>query len=136
MQCAEAYFEFLCEWLVDHCYDDMELMAKFIDKTALQRLEVVAQSMFPRVGEAVANLEEAAKVKKFENKVEWGIDLASEHERWGNLFAVAIAKRIMRLFLNHWLHGNSISYTDAFLNLGCCKMLNTMPLLSQELITR
>ncbi|KAL0289369.1 UNVERIFIED_CONTAM: Asparagine--tRNA ligase, cytoplasmic 1, partial [Sesamum radiatum] len=81
MQCAEAYFEFLCEWLVDHCYDDMELMAKFIDKTALQRLEVVAQSKFPRVGEAVAILEEAAKVKKFENKVEWGIDLASEHER-------------------------------------------------------
>ncbi|KAL0434867.1 UNVERIFIED_CONTAM: Asparagine--tRNA ligase, cytoplasmic 1 [Sesamum radiatum] len=60
----------------------MELMAKFIDKTALQRLEVVAQSKFPRVGEAVAILEEAAKVKKFENKVEWGIDLASEHERY------------------------------------------------------
>ena len=32
--------------------------------------------------EAVSILEEAAKEKKFENKVEWGIDLASEHERY------------------------------------------------------
>ncbi|KAL0294668.1 UNVERIFIED_CONTAM: Asparagine--tRNA ligase, cytoplasmic 1 [Sesamum radiatum] len=74
MNCAEAYFEFLCEWLLERCYDDLELIAKFIDKTALQRLEVVAKSKFPRVGEAVAILGEAAKVNKFESNVEWGID--------------------------------------------------------------
>ncbi|KAK4415625.1 Asparagine--tRNA ligase, cytoplasmic 1 [Sesamum alatum] len=84
MNCAEAYVRFLCQWLLDNCYDDMEFMTKFIDKTALQRLEMVAKSKFHRVTytEAVAILEEAAKVRKFENKVEWGIDLASEHERY------------------------------------------------------
>ncbi|KAL0283331.1 UNVERIFIED_CONTAM: Asparagine--tRNA ligase, cytoplasmic 1 [Sesamum radiatum] len=45
---------------------------------------MVAKSKFPRVAEAVAILEEAAKVKKFENKVEWGIDSASEHERYNH----------------------------------------------------
>ncbi|XP_073034111.1 asparagine--tRNA ligase, cytoplasmic 1-like [Primulina eburnea] len=84
MNCAEAYVRFLCQWLLDNCYDDMEFMTKFIDKTAIQRLEMVAKSKFHRITytEAVAILEEAAKVRKFENKVEWGIDLASEHERY------------------------------------------------------
>lgn len=84
MNCAEAYVKFLCQWLLDHCYDDMEFMTKFIDKSAIQRLQMVASSQFHRVTytEAVAILEEAAKVKKFDNKVEWGIDLASEHERY------------------------------------------------------
>ncbi|KAK6147782.1 hypothetical protein DH2020_018694 [Rehmannia glutinosa] len=84
MNCAEAYVRFLCQWLLDHCYDDMDFIKQKIDKTAIQRLEMVAKSKFHRITytEAVAILEEAAKVKKFENKVEWGIDLASEHERY------------------------------------------------------
>ncbi|XP_051131397.1 asparagine--tRNA ligase, cytoplasmic 1-like [Andrographis paniculata] len=84
MNCAEAYVRFLCQWLLDNCYEDMEFMTKFIDKGALQRLQMVAKSKFIRITytEAIAILEEAAKVKKFENNVEWGIDLASEHERF------------------------------------------------------
>ncbi|KAL2534283.1 Asparagine--tRNA ligase [Abeliophyllum distichum] len=84
MNCAEAYVKFLCQWLLDHCYDDMEFIAKFIDKTALDRLKMVASSNFYRITytEAVSILEEASKEKKFENAVEWGIDLASEHERF------------------------------------------------------
>ncbi|KAL0367885.1 UNVERIFIED_CONTAM: Asparagine--tRNA ligase [Sesamum calycinum] len=31
---------------------------------------------------AFADIQEAVKARKFENKVEWGIDLASEHERY------------------------------------------------------
>ncbi|XP_020555069.1 asparagine--tRNA ligase, cytoplasmic 1-like [Sesamum indicum] len=67
IKCAEAYVRFLCERLLDHCYDDMEFMTKFIYKTALQRLEVVAKSKFHRVTytEAVAILEEVAKLIDF-----------------------------------------------------------------------
>ncbi|MCD7451453.1 Asparagine--tRNA ligase, cytoplasmic 1 [Datura stramonium] len=84
MNCAEAYVKFLCQWLLDHCLDDMEFMTKFIDKDALSRLRLVASSNCHRITytEAIEILEVAAKVKKFENKVEWGIDLASEHERY------------------------------------------------------
>nr|GMC61486.1 asparagine--tRNA ligase, cytoplasmic 1-like [Ipomoea batatas] len=84
MNCAEAYVRFLCQWLLDNCLDDMEFIAKFIDKGAINRLRLVASSDFHRITytEAITILEEAAKVKKFENKVEWGIDLASEHERY------------------------------------------------------
>uniref|UniRef100_A0A5B7AGN8 asparagine--tRNA ligase n=1 Tax=Davidia involucrata TaxID=16924 RepID=A0A5B7AGN8_DAVIN len=84
MNCAEAYVKFLCQWLLDNCLDDMEFMVKNFDKGAIDRLRMVASSDFVRISytEAVAILEEAAKERQFENKVEWGIDLASEHERY------------------------------------------------------
>ncbi|GER30361.1 asparagine--tRNA ligase [Striga asiatica] len=84
MNCAEAYVKFLCKWLLDNCSDDMEIITKAIDSSAVQRLKMVADSTFRRITytEAITILEEAAKVKKFDNKVEWGIDLASEHERF------------------------------------------------------
>ncbi|KAL9242026.1 hypothetical protein vseg_016072 [Gypsophila vaccaria] len=83
MNCAEAYVKFMCQWLLDHCLDDMEFMVKNFDKTAIDRLKMVATTPFVRITytEAVTLLERVTD-KKFENKVEWGIDLASEHERY------------------------------------------------------
>ncbi|KAL5724110.1 asparagine--tRNA ligase [Ranunculus cassubicifolius] len=83
MDCAEQYVKFLCKWLLDHCFDDMDLMVKNYDKTAIERLQNVSSSPFARITytEAVEILEKVTE-KKFENKVEWGIDLASEHERY------------------------------------------------------
>ena len=83
MKCAEAYVKFLCQWLLDNCLDDMAFMVKNFDKSAIDRLRMVASTDFVRLSytEAVAILEEASKERQFENKVEWGIDLASEHER-------------------------------------------------------
>ncbi|XP_057966970.1 asparagine--tRNA ligase, cytoplasmic 1 [Malania oleifera] len=86
MNCAEAYVKFLCHWLLDNCLDDMEFMAKHFDKSAIDRLKLVASTPFERITytDAVELLKDAEKKgkKKFENKVEWGIDLASEHERF------------------------------------------------------
>ncbi|KAK9690124.1 hypothetical protein RND81_09G106400 [Saponaria officinalis] len=83
MNCAEAYVKFMCQWLLDHCLDDMEFMVKNFDKTAIDRLKMVASTPFVRITytEAVTLLERVTD-KKFENKVEWGVDLASEHERY------------------------------------------------------
>ncbi|XP_071705548.1 asparagine--tRNA ligase, cytoplasmic 1-like [Rutidosis leptorrhynchoides] len=85
MKCAEAYVRFMCQWLLDNCYDDMEFMVEKFDKNAIKRLQMVASTNFVRLSytEAVTILEEAVvKGHKFENKVEWGIDLASEHEKY------------------------------------------------------
>ncbi|CAI8619707.1 unnamed protein product [Vicia faba] len=85
MNCAEAYVKFLCQWLLDNCLEDMQFMADKIDKGCIDRLKLVASSPFVRLSytEAVEILEESVKNgKKFENEVKWGIDLASEHERY------------------------------------------------------
>jgi asparaginyl-tRNA synthetase len=49
---------------------------------------MVSSTPFERISytEAVQLLEEAVRGgKEFEKNVEWGIDLASEHERYANL---------------------------------------------------
>jgi asparaginyl-tRNA synthetase len=84
MNCAESYVQYLCKWLLKHCREDMEFMVKHVDPTAIERLELVSSTPFERISytEAVKILQGTGK--KFENKVEWGIDLASEHERFGD----------------------------------------------------
>ncbi|KAI5334711.1 hypothetical protein L3X38_024844 [Prunus dulcis] len=63
----------------------MEFFAERYDKSCIDRLRVVASTPFERITytEAVDLLIEAVKNGKgFENHVEWGIDLSSEHERY------------------------------------------------------
>eukprot|EP00245_Coleochaete_scutata_P009352 TRINITY_DN305_c0_g1_i1.p1 TRINITY_DN305_c0_g1~~TRINITY_DN305_c0_g1_i1.p1 ORF type:complete len:573 (-),score=112.10 TRINITY_DN305_c0_g1_i1:634-2352(-) len=87
MNCAEDYVRYLCRWLLDNCRDDMEFMEKRVDKTCVQRLENVANNGFARVTytEAIEILEKVDQ-KSWKTcadvKVEWGIDLSSEHERY------------------------------------------------------
>ncbi|XP_015889172.3 asparagine--tRNA ligase, cytoplasmic 1 [Ziziphus jujuba] len=85
MNCAEAYVKFLCQWLLDNCLEDMKFMADKFDKSCIDRLRMVSSTPFERITytKAVELLEEAVKKGKvFDNKVEWGIDLSSEHERY------------------------------------------------------
>ena len=85
MNCAKAYVKFNCQWLLDNCLEDMDFMADKFDKGCIDHLKLVTSTPFIRVTytEAVEILEDAVKNgKKFENEVKWGIDLASEHERY------------------------------------------------------
>lgn len=85
MQCAEDYVRYCCKFLLDNCRQDMDFVVKMIDATAIERLEQVAHTPFKRVAytEAIELLEKAvADGKKFEHPVSWGIDLATEHERF------------------------------------------------------
>lgn len=84
MRCAEAYVKFMCQWLLDNCLDDMKFITDKHDKDAIGRLRMVASKDFIRLSytDAITILEEAAKEQKFVNEVKWGVDLASEHERY------------------------------------------------------
>jgi asparaginyl-tRNA synthetase len=85
MQCAEDYVRSCCRHVLDTCRADLEFIAKMIDPTCIERLEAVANTPFMRLSytDAIAKLEEVvAGGKKFEYPVSWGIDLASEHERY------------------------------------------------------
>ncbi|KAK1381379.1 Asparagine--tRNA ligase [Heracleum sosnowskyi] len=84
MRWAEAYVKFLCQWLLDNCLADMEFMADKYDKGAIDRLRMVVSKDFVRVSytDAITILKEAPKKHKFKNEVKWGVDLASEHERY------------------------------------------------------
>eukprot|EP00193_Tetraselmis_chui_P011899 CAMPEP_0177790698 /NCGR_PEP_ID=MMETSP0491_2-20121128/23502_1 /TAXON_ID=63592 /ORGANISM="Tetraselmis chuii, Strain PLY429" /LENGTH=585 /DNA_ID=CAMNT_0019312807 /DNA_START=170 /DNA_END=1928 /DNA_ORIENTATION=- len=86
MQCAEDYVRYCCKYLLANSMPDLEFIVKMIDAGAIERLQQVADTPFERVTytEAVDILQTAIreKKKKFQYKVEWGVDLQSEHERY------------------------------------------------------
>ena len=85
MDLEEDFIKYCVRWALDNCKDDLDFLNKMIDKTLLERLQSVVEGSFVRLPytEGIKILEEAvAKGHKFEFPVSWGMDLASEHERY------------------------------------------------------
>ena len=85
MDLEEDFIKYCVQWALDHCKDDLGFLNKMIDKTLLDRLNSVLTDRFVRLDytEGIKILEEAvANGQKFEFPVSWGMDLASEHERY------------------------------------------------------
>lgn len=85
MEVAEDMLKYVIRTVMERCPDELQMFNKFVDKGLLERLEHVVNSDFARVSytEAIEILETAiAAGQKFDYKVEWGIDLQTEHERF------------------------------------------------------
>ena len=85
MDLEEDFIKYCVRWALDNCKDDLEFLNKMIDKTLLERLQSVVEGSFVRLPytEGIKILEEAVSAgHKFEFPVSWGMDLASEHERY------------------------------------------------------
>lgn len=87
MDNAEAYVKHVVAHVMQHCSKDIEFFGKFQDKGLAARLDAVVQKPFARVEyrKAVEMLQKeiAKNPKKWEYpEVEFGTDLATEHERW------------------------------------------------------
>lgn len=79
---AEDMLKYVFKAVLEERRDDMEFFAQRIDKDVINRLEKFVESDFAQVDytDAIDILLKSGK--KFEFPVEWGIDLASEHERY------------------------------------------------------
>ena len=79
---AQAMMKYVFKTVLDKNADDMRFFAEFINKDVVARLEQLVNSDFEMITytEAINHLLKTTKT--FENPVSWGIDLASEHERW------------------------------------------------------
>jgi asparaginyl-tRNA synthetase len=86
MDCAEDYLKFCLKYVLKNNMDDLTFFDERVEKGLIERLTKVVNTPFKRVPytEAVEILEKDIKEKKlkFENKVYWGCDLASEHEKY------------------------------------------------------
>ena len=85
MDLEEDFIKYCVQWALDNCQDDLEFLNKMVDKTLLERLRSVVADSFERLPytEGIRILEEAVRNgRKFEFPVSWGMDLASEHERY------------------------------------------------------
>ena len=85
MDLAEEFIKYCVQWALDNCYDDVKFLNDMFDKGLIERLQGVLKESFVRLPytEGIKILEEAvANGHKFEFPVYWGVDLASEHERF------------------------------------------------------
>lgn len=85
MDLEEDFIKYCVRWALDNCKDDLDFLNTMIDKTLLERLQGVLKDDFVRLTytDGIKILEEAAADgHKFDFPVSWGMDLASEHERF------------------------------------------------------
>jgi asparaginyl-tRNA synthetase len=85
MQLAEDFIKYCVLWALDNCMDDLRFLNDTFDKELIERLQGVLQDTFVRLPytEGIRILEAAvAGGHSFEFPVYWGVDLASEHERY------------------------------------------------------
>jgi asparaginyl-tRNA synthetase len=79
---AEALLKHVFRRVLEECEEDMAFFNARIDDTVLVRLSSVVESDFERMDYAEAIDILRASGESFEFPVEWGLDLASEHERF------------------------------------------------------
>ena len=82
MDLAEDFLKYCLNYVLENCAEDMEFFNKFVQKGIIDDLKAVAEADFTRISytQAIKDLE--ASGKTFEFPVSWGIDLASEHEKF------------------------------------------------------
>ena len=82
MDLAEECIKYCISYALEHCADDIQFLNDMFDKELIERLHFVINNDFVRLSytEGIKILEESGK--KFEFPVYWGVDLASEHERY------------------------------------------------------
>jgi len=99
MQLSEDFMKYVIQYALDNCKDDLAFLqqreinedkqkpqAERHDMSLIERLEFVVNNEFEKITytEAINILQRSKpfKKKKFKFPVEWGVDLASEHERF------------------------------------------------------
>merc|ERR1711991_936645 len=86
MDCAEDYLKFCVRAAMERCSEEINFFDKWVTPGLIDKLYKIVESDFVRITytDAIKQLEAAiaAGEVKFENKVEWGVDLASEHEKY------------------------------------------------------
>ena len=119
MNLIEELIKYCIQDVMDNCPAEMEFFNTMIDKTLLDRLNAVKNSEFRRMTytEAIDLLLKAPV--KFENKVEWGIDLNTEHERYiceqivkGPVFLTDYPKDIKAFYMRQNDDGKTVAACD------------------------
>ena len=82
MDLAEEMIKYLIRFVLEECHDDIELFAKYVDKTLIKTLDNIASADFKRLSynSAVDILKRSEKT--FDYDIDFGKDLQTEHERY------------------------------------------------------
>lgn len=119
MMLIEDMVKYCIDYVFENAPEEMNFFNTMIDKTLIDRLKAVRNSEFRRMPytEAIDILLKAPV--KFENKVEWGIDLNTEHERYiceqvvkGPVFLTDYPKDIKAFYMRQNDDGKTVAACD------------------------
>ena len=119
MELIEDCIKYCIKYVMDNCPEELNFFNTMIDKTLLDRLNHVLNSEFRRMPytEAIDLLLKAPI--KFENKVSWGMDLNTEHERYiceqivnGPVFLTDYPKDIKAFYMRQNDDGKTVAACD------------------------
>ena len=82
LEVEESMFKYIINYVLENAPEEMKFLDSLVVKGLIDRLTAIVESDFGRITytEAVEILKEHND--RFENKVEWGDDLQTEHERF------------------------------------------------------
>jgi asparaginyl-tRNA synthetase len=123
MDVIEDMVKFCIDYVMENCPEEMKFFNERIDTTLFERLNKVKNSTFRRMPytEAIEILQKAVQDGvKFENsKIEWGMDLMTEHERYltekvvdGPLFLTDYPKDIKAFYMRQNDDGKTVAAVD------------------------
>ena len=119
MELIEDMVKYCIDYVFENAPEEMNFFNTMIDKGLIEKLKKVRNSEFRRMTytEAIDILLKAPV--KFENKVEWGIDLNSEHERYicekvvdGPVFLTDYPKDIKAFYMRQNDDGKTVAACD------------------------
>ena len=119
MNLIEDMVKYCIDYVLENAPEEMKFFNTMIDKSCIERITKVRNSDFKRMTytEAIDLLLQADV--KFDNKVEWGMDLNSEHERYicekivdGPVFLTDYPKEIKAFYMRVNDDGKTVAACD------------------------
>ncbi len=119
MDNAEAMVKYVIAYVLENCPDEMAFFNQFFDKGLLERLTALVEADFVRMSytDAVEMLKEHND--EFQYKVEWGVDLQTEHERYLTekifkkpVFVTDYPKEIKSFYMRQNEDGKTVAAAD------------------------
>ena len=119
IEVAEAMIKFVLKDVIEKCPDELAFFEKFFEKGLREKLQKIVDGDFERITytKAIELLKESDV--KFQYPVEWGCDLATEHERYITeqvfnkpVFVTDYPKEIKSFYMKQNPDGKTVAATD------------------------
>ena len=119
IEVAETMIKFVLKDVIEKCPDELAFFEKFFEKGLREKLQKIVDGDFERITytKAIELLKDADV--KFQYPVEWGCDLATEHERYITeqvynkpVFVTDYPKEIKSFYMKQNPDGKTVAATD------------------------
>lgn len=119
IEVAEAMIKFVLKDVLEKCADELAFFEKFFEKGLREKLQEIVDGDFERITytKAIELLKDADV--EFQYPIEWGCDLATEHERYITeqvynkpVFVTDYPKEIKSFYMKQNPDGKTVAATD------------------------